>query len=53
MITDEEWDHYLMFPEAYCRDHEGGSGPLCDSCLERQAKEIESGRRAPNGDLLA
>lgn len=44
-VTREEMDNYLMFPEAYCRDHEGGRGPLCGPCREREDREYTEGLR--------
>lgn len=29
---DEAMEHYLWFPELYCRGCEGGAGPLCIDC---------------------
>jgi hypothetical protein len=31
-VTDADMEHYLMFPDVYCRC-EGGCGPLCDDCI--------------------
>lgn len=39
--TNEEMEHYLMFPDLYCKGHEGGAGPLCEECLEKKIKEDE------------
>jgi hypothetical protein len=32
-VTDDEMEHYLMFPDTYCRC-EGGCGPMCDQCID-------------------
>lgn len=42
--TNEEMEHYLMFPDLYCRGHEGGAGPLCDDCLEEEIEREEISR---------
>jgi ArsR family metal-binding transcriptional regulator len=36
LVTDEEMEHYLMFPDLYCKGCEGGCGPLCIDCLNKE-----------------
>lgn len=32
-VSDEEMEHYMMFPDLYCKNCQSGCGPLCDACL--------------------